>query len=330
MNCKICLAPVEDGGDYHSNCIKELFGKPNVSPNLSFNKNEFNTTLVPKFSKRVSLSGVQPKLPIKVEDTHLVAIDVGGTHILKPAPEKHPGICENEHVSMLIGRVLGLHVAKCGLVNFSNGELAYIIKRFDREEDRKIPQEDMAQILGRQRDDEEAYKYQGSYEEVGKQIYTATGNNLVAVWKFYDRLVYNYLISNGDWHLKNISLRIINANGDYQDLTPIYDSLNTRLHLPNESSDLALNDLFEDGHFTKAYDRWGYYTAADFLEFAEKLGLNQRVSLDIFNRIRSKKAAIFDLVNRSYMSEEMKKKYVDELDGRYQRLLERSFVHAGP
>ncbi|MGK5088944.1 HipA domain-containing protein, partial [Bdellovibrionota bacterium FG-2] len=252
MICKICLNSIEDQSrhaGYHGVCLKRLFGSPNVDPTLDFDKSKLEVEIIPRYSKRMSISGVQQKLFVRIEGGRMTPTDIGGTHILKPAPSKYPGICANEHVSMKIGALLGIDTPPCGLIAFSDGEWAYVIKRFDREGGKKIHQEDMAQIMGRTRDEEENYKYNGSYAEVASVIQGATGKPAV-VLRFYERLVFNYLIANGDFHLKNISLQDPEADGKYRQLTPLYDSVNTRIHLPNESRDLALEELFADGSDT--------------------------------------------------------------------------------
>jgi len=61
--------------------------------------------------------------------------------------------------------------------------------------------------------------------------------------------LFNYLLSNGDVHLRNFSL-IQTSMGDYS-LSPAYDLMSTDLHMPNES-DTAL-DLYTGGHGGRSY-----------------------------------------------------------------------------
>ena len=325
MQCKVCLSKVENikQKEYHSICLKRLFGTSHVNPVLDFDKNQFEVELLQKFSKKMSISGLQHKLSVRVEKTKITPTDIEGTHILKPASQKFPGICENEHVSMKIAALLGIETAECGLISFKNAEHTYITKRFDREGENKIAQEDMTQILEKNSNKNgDQYKYKESYERVAKTILATTGK-LSVVYRFYERLVFNYLIANGDYHLKNISLRFMEAGGKYRELTPLYDSVNTRIHIPNESSDLALEDLFSDGSFTEKYDQYGYYTAFDFMEFAKRIGVSEKAAKLFFEKIKNLKTYIINLINRSYLTPVLKKKYQDELLGRYARLFER-------
>jgi serine/threonine-protein kinase HipA len=68
-------------------------------------------------------------------------------------------------------------------------------------------------------------------------------------------ILFNYIFSNGDAHLKNFSV-IQSEQGDYT-LKPVYDLLCTRIHSPSES-DMAL-DLLTDG-FSNAFEASGFYT----------------------------------------------------------------------
>jgi serine/threonine-protein kinase HipA len=89
---------------------------------------------------------------------------------------------------MLISKnIFNIPTATCGLIQFSDKELAYITKRFDYDETgMKYDQED-----------------------------------------FFKRIVLNYLICNGDAHLKNFFLYSKSNSNEYF-LTPNYDLLNTR------------------------------------------------------------------------------------------------------
>lgn len=70
----------------------------------------------------------------------------------------------------------------------------------------------------------------------------------VAAWrveieKYFSLVVFNYLFSNGDAHLKNFSL-LEASKGDYL-LSPAYDLVNAKLHM--NDTDFALDrGLFAD------------------------------------------------------------------------------------
>ena len=133
--CKISLKPVPVSAyraEYRDNEYRRLFESLKVSPELSYSRREFKQNSV-KYTKGMSISGVQQKLSVIVDaNFELMPIIKNGEYILKPTPEEFPYASENEHAAMVISRQLGLDTAMCGLVSFSDGELAYITRRFDR------------------------------------------------------------------------------------------------------------------------------------------------------------------------------------------------------
>ena len=71
-----------------------------------------------------------------------------------------------------------------------------------------------------------------------------------ALENYFRLILFNYLLSNGDAHLKNFSL-IQTSMGDYS-LSPAYDLMSTVLHMPDERDtalDLYIGDI--DSKFYK-------------------------------------------------------------------------------
>ena len=117
---------------YRDADFRSLFGSLKVSPQLPYSRSEFQQNSV-KYIKGMSISGVQQKLSLKIDqDYRLIPVSEGGQYILKPSPEEFPNAAENEHAAMITSNLLKTETAACGLVSFSDGELAYITKRFDR------------------------------------------------------------------------------------------------------------------------------------------------------------------------------------------------------
>ncbi len=260
MNCFGCLKDGVNG--YCNKCLKELFDKTNVSPVLTFNSPESeNHELYNNFSKRISISGVQLKYSLKLVDNKLELTDSKGQYILKPIPvglfdnlDQAPA---NEHLTMQIARqIFNIPIPANALVYFKDKAPAYIVKRFDRIDDnRKAQQEDFAQLAGMTSENHgNDYKYRFSYEEIGKLIKKHIPTYKIELEKFFKLVLFNYVFSNGDAHLKNFSV-IQSLEKDYI-LSPAYDLLCTRLHLSNDT-DLALH-LFEAG-FSTTYLKLGFY-----------------------------------------------------------------------
>ncbi len=258
----------------------------------------------------MSISGVQQKLSLKISsDNEFEITSTEGEYILKPSPETFPHASENEHCAMLTSRILGIKTALCGLVSFSDGEPAYITKRFDRKGGDKIHQEDLVQGFGMRSEDKYAY----SYEKTGKLINAMTNGKASVVFDFLSRVVHAYIIGNDDMHLKNISLQKLPENtGLYYDgMTPNYDCLFTNAFDTVSGSDFLALDLLEDekhGIFSKAYEKYGFYTGHDFKVLGDRLGLREKPVTTLINNIRKKEPLLIDLIHCSLMPADMKKK----------------------
>ena len=117
---------------------------------------------------------------------------------------------------------------------------------------------------------------------------------------------YDYAIENGDAHFKNFSL-VPTPLGDFV-LSPAYDLLNTKLHIPTESS-TAL-DLFADDFETEAFRQNGFYSGADFLELAERFGMKTDRTENIVHTVESLPEKADALVSVSLLSEGARDSYM--------------------
>ena len=316
MYCNISLQPVSETDskypDYLDAEFIRLFSDLRVDPVLPFKRQDFFRQGVVK-SKGLSISGVQEKLSLKINSDHQLEItDKDGEYILKPSPEAFPHAAENEHCAMQTSRLVGIETALCGLVRFSDGEPAYITRRFDRTADGRIHQEDLAQGFGMDSRD----KYAHSYEKAGHLIRLMTRDDERAVLDFFLRILHAYLIGNDDMHLKNISLQKLPHNrGLYYDrLTPHYDCLFTQAFgFPAAPGFLAL-DLLEDeknGVFSKAFQTYGFYTGHDFRILGRRLGVAEPNISGSIQSLILKTPAIVELIRRSVMPDDMKQQAGD-------------------
>jgi len=266
----------------------------------------------------MSISGVQDKISLKLVRGKLSPTDHDGEYILKPIPSAiipfyASDIPANEHLTMqLAQRIFGIATPPNACLPLSDGELAYIVKRFDRREGQKLRQEDFCQLSNRTEATRgRTYKYDGSYEEAGRLLKQYCNAYRTEIEKLFERIVFCYAFSNGDAHFKNFSL-IETGLGDFV-LTPAYDLLATSLHFPNESP-LAL-DLFDDFE-SEAYSKLGFYSAADFLELAKRFGIEATHAKTLLGRFSERKEQVVSMIQNSLLSAAAKKEYE-------QRFLER-------
>lgn len=311
--CHGCFKEVSSENLYCNRCQKRLFGGKKVQP-LSFDKTEFykkRKELAPK----MSISGVQDKISLVFNsDNILEATETNGHYILKPIPaaeelDNKDDICVNEHLSMQISeQIFKIETAPSGLIPFSNGELAYITRRFDyAKDDTKLDQEDFASILNHTEEEQgKNYKYESSYEACAEAIQKFVPASIPTLEEFYRRILLNYLIGNADAHLKNFSLYRKEGRSDWS-LTPNYDLLYTRYHIPNELGYMGL-ELFDD-YETTTFLAVGHYALEDFETFATILGIKPKRLTKIFEQILSSTPALLEMVDNSFLSEEGKRAY---------------------
>lgn len=259
-----------------------LFDDKDVSRILPYDPPQRDAEIAGLFlanRKRASISGVQEKVGMLVDGGTLRLAQEGeqSTHILKPVPHDLKNAVQvptNEHLTMQIARdVYGITTADNGLVFFKDGSPAYLTRRFDvRPDGGKWAQEDFASLAGRTRNmDGSDFKYRYSYEEAGQLVRTYVPAWRIEIERFFAVVVFNYLFSNGDAHLKNFSL-LESESGDFL-LSPAYDLINTRLHVAD--TDFALDKgLFADGFQSPYRKAKGHPGKTDFLEWGARIGIS--------------------------------------------------------
>jgi hypothetical protein len=235
----------------------------------------------------------------------------------RPVPDYRRGIIRvDAGLCWQIARqVFGIEVADNALAAFKDGELAYLARRFDVQPNgKRSHQEDFAQIAARSEETHgKNYKYDCSYEEIGDLIRTHVSTYKVDLERFFKLVVFNYLVNNGDAHTKNFSLIRNEQTGEYN-LSPAYDLLNTRLHVPDESR-TAL-ELFKDEFETESYKINAYYAYDDFVVFAQKLGLVEKRYKRILESVVTEQEAVYWLIECSMLPEECKQLYREHVEDR--------------
>lgn len=315
----ICPSTLVEGFQtYSPAAVKLLFdGNPvsHILPFRSPNNEEAENEEYAKHVGRVSLSGVQPKAGLIIKGNQLVipSEQERSRYILKPAPSSYALLerkdCPaNEHLSMqLASQVYHIETAPNALCFFSDGEQAYITRRFDVAPDgSKYQQEDFASLAGLTKAHGGSdYKYSNlSYEECAEIIGKYTTAPSVEILKFFRMVVFNYLILNDDAHLKNFSL-INRGDGEYH-LSPAYDLINTSLHLYEPRIFALDKGLFHEGmHLTDTRT----VTRVDFEEFGRRIGLATRLVKRELDNFATEQPLAKELINRSFLSDKLKKYY---------------------
>lgn len=315
-NCPGTLA--EHFSTYSPGCLRNLFDGKKVSHILPYEQPQLSEEVAELFMEnrmRISISGVQEKLSFLLDKNTLRLTKEGeqGTHILKPIPrdlKKVDQVPANEHLTMQIAKqVYGLNTAENAMIFFKNGSPAYITKRFDVKEDgNKWGKEDFATLAGKTKDNAGAnYKYEYSYEEAGQLIQKFVPAWRIEIEKYFSLVVFNFLFSNGDAHLKNFSL-LESPSGDYL-LSPAYDLVNTKLHV--DDTDFALDKgLFTDDYRSQQYKKSGLPSKSDFTEFALRIGVTENRIQKLLNPFLEMQPLVETLISRSFLTKANKRGYL--------------------
>lgn len=306
--CNGCLKDNVSG--FCSACEKKLFNRSKIKPQLTFNWEDI-LKVIDGFPAGFSISGVQTKGFIgKATGTELSPILKKGQnslYIIKPLlsrfdlPADSPA---NEHVTMQMARqIYGIRTAECCFMRFANGTPAYVTRRFDYDQkEEKLSQEDFASVLQANKDNAGNYKYDAkSYEDFGHVLSPLNKVEFIKI------LIFNFLSGNGDAHLKNFSL-LETVDGDMQ-LSPSYDLMNTKIHV--NDSDLALN-VFRELERTALPGGQKYiYTLKDFIELGKRFNIGDRLLQKIVNDFVGTESKMKSMINKSFLSEKAKKKYLE-------------------
>lgn len=187
--------------------------------------------------KRMSLAGAQHKMVVGYRDGALYEPLPGtaSTHILKPESQSphHPHSVINEFFCMSLARRVELDVPDVHLLYVPSP--VYVVDRFDRvthgEEDaQRLHIIDSCQLLNKSR----AFKYEQANVETLAQALELSQQKALDRLRVFGWLVFNFLIGNGDNHLKNLSFQV---GHDGIRLAPGYDLLCTAVYETRAFSD---------------------------------------------------------------------------------------------
>ncbi|MCA6380988.1 MAG: HipA domain-containing protein [Cytophagales bacterium] len=257
---------------------------------------------------KMSIQGVQPKLSARLNVSAGIfeIADQGGNFIIKPQNDLYEELPENEDLTMRLAALAGIEIPLHGMIYSKDGSRSYFIKRFDRlPKKKRVAVEDFAQLTGQTRET----KYSSSMEKVAGVLDQFCTFPLIEKQKLFRLTIFNFLCGNEDMHLKNFSL--IRRNGKVE-ISPSYDLLNTTIAMSNPQEEFALTLAGRKSKITKEnlIDYFG----------SERLGLTPIVIEKTLQEIENQKLKWYKQIQISFLSEEMKKKYVELMSLRWARI----------
>lgn len=281
---------------YHPKCSKIFYGNA-TPPALDFTEDQILELAEQVIKSQRTVTGVQPKLSLELSneiDTpeRFSIVGLWGGYILKPQTNLYSNLPEIEDLTMHLAEISKIKTVEHSLIKLKSGQLAYITKRIDRNNGKKLHMEDMCQLTERLTE----HKYKGSYEQVAKVIKKYTANPGLDVTDYYELVLFSFLTGNNDMHLKNFSL--LKRNLTY-DLCPAYDLVASELVMEGDDEDLALN---LNGKKKKIKRK-------DFESAMKGAGLGQKVIENIFKKYKKLLPKWSKFIDESFLPDPMKNDY---------------------
>ena len=182
---------------------------------------------------RLSLAGAQSKLPVILTEDGGIAIPRPGepsTHLIKPEPERFPGLAANEAFCLALARAIGLDAVEAEWREVA-GRPLLLVARYDRAgadgRTIRLHQEDFAQALGVPSNRKYAAEGGPTFRDVFGLLRSAATRPAREVLKLADAAIFNLIIGNADAHAKNFSL-LRKEPGEIV-LAPLYDLVATHV-----------------------------------------------------------------------------------------------------
>lgn len=309
--CLYCYQPLKDGEvDFHARCSRKIFGT-SIAPILPYTREHIGELAREVIRTQTTLTGVQPKLSLDLQKTKeaqgrlTIVGALGGRYILKPQTEQFPHLPEVEDLSMHLAELLKIETVPHSLIRFSDGELCYITRRIDRAANgAKIAMEDMCQLSERLTED----KYKGSHERIVKLINQYSGSAGLDLVKYWEQVVFAFVIGNADMHLKNYSL--YSPDNETFELTPAYDLLSTKLVMPEDTEELALTLCGKKKKLKREH----------FVEAMTDSSLAPKVINRIFAKYEKALPKMRQLISDSFLPTEMQSRFFEIIETNFNEL----------
>jgi len=218
--------------------------------------------LVENFLNQSAIAGVQPKVLAQLEDKATLSTK---EYIVKSFSLEYPHLAENEYFCMRALNHAGIVTPNFWL---SASKKLFVMEKFTyiKDSDAFYGFEEFCVLFEFNKEK----KYKGSYEKIAKAIYQISTNKQKDLSQFFKMMVMNYLLKNGDAHLKNFGM-LYTADQKERFLAPAYDVVNTVIYLPKDKPALTL------------FGKKIWFAQEELLEFGTKYCmLNHKEALEHF------------------------------------------------
>jgi serine/threonine-protein kinase HipA len=290
--------------DYSDKQLKAIFGKP-VRPVIPISLEQISIE-AQKLAGKLSISGVQPKLSVRIEGIELLPVARDGQYILKPQTQEFAQLPQNEYLCMQMASQFGLNIAQSILLELADGSPAYLVKRFDRFKKGnrmgKLSCEDIHQVLGG------PDKYAGSHSQIARVIRDYCTFAPLELQRFYELTIFNFAIGNGDAHRKNFSL-LTDQKGIVA-LSPAYDLVSSRLVISEEAEEMALTLNGKRNRLKRN----------DFLVFAESMQIEMKYADIKIAELLALGDKFREMITNSALTVQLQERFLEIITKRLNRL----------
>ncbi|MFY9088615.1 type II toxin-antitoxin system HipA family toxin [Arcobacter aquimarinus] len=232
--------------------------------------------IVTTFLDKNAISGIQPKSLAILEDKESL---ISKEYIIKTWADEYPQLALNEYFCL---KAIEKTDVKIPNVKVSKNSKFLLVERFnyDKQIDSFLGFEEILCLLGKNKDE----KYSGSYEQISKVIYSVSSQKLEDMKSFYKLIIMNYLLKNGDAHLKNFGILY---NSDFSQIyfAPAYDVVNTVVYFHKDRPALSM------------FGKKVWFGKKELVKFGiQSCYLNQNEANEIYELcIKALKSSIFEL-----------------------------------
>ena len=308
MNCLCCGKPIietaseqEKAVGWHNRCVKRFFGTKTL-PDIDVSEEVLEQLAIESTNKGLTVPGVQKKMSLHLDNSgatpRLTLVNYPTGYILKPQTKEYPCLPEAEYLVMQMAEKAKIKTVPHALIRIKaqDNALAYITKRIDRRDGKKLAMEDFCQLDGRLTED----KYKGSYERCAKIIRKYSSRAGLDITELFIRVVFSFIVGNSDMHLKNFSLIETDENSGNYILSDAYDMLpvNTVNPADTEQTALTMNGKKRNLHRN------------DFLKFADACQIDRTVAGKIIDRLKGYKNELIKETEQSYLTDELKESLI--------------------
>lgn len=183
-----------------------------------------------------SLGGARPKASVRDDDGQLAIAKF-------PHKDDTVDTVAWEAVALSLARAAGIDVAECRVIRPAE-KAVLLLRRFDRNQGRRVPLLSAMSMLGASDNDPEPHSYLEIADAI-RQHGAEPKADLVELWR---RMVFNVMISNTDDHLRNHAF--LYESGKGWRLSPAYDLNPT----PTDIRPRLLSTVIADGDPSASLD----------------------------------------------------------------------------